>query len=60
MTDRTPAEQLSDKDRLVTRPPDPLPTPLDPQVHSKPPDPKPKPETGQGEDPHAGDIDYTV
>ena len=30
MPDRKPEEQLSERDRLITRPDEPLPTPLEP------------------------------
>jgi hypothetical protein len=56
--------QLSEKDRLVTRPDGPLPTPLDPaspEVRGYPHDPKRVPPTGQGDpdatDPAPDDID---
>jgi len=63
MNDRTRTEQ-SDKDRLVTRPADPLPAALEPdspEARGFPADPKPVPPSGQG-DPEAthpapGDID---
>ena len=48
---------MSPKDRLLTRPADPLPTPLDPaspEARGYPADPKPVPKTGQG-DPDATD-----
>jgi hypothetical protein len=60
MSDRTPSPPQSSKDRLVTRPDEPLPTTQDPQVHGHPADPKPKPKGGQGNDPHAGDLDHSV
>jgi hypothetical protein len=60
MTERSPPQPLSDKDRLVTRPDEPLPAAQDPQVHGTPADPKPQPPPGQGEDPHAGDLGHTV
>ena len=50
-------DQLSERDRLVSRPDEPLPTPLDPaspEARGAPKDPKPVPETGQG-DPDATD-----
>jgi hypothetical protein len=57
--------QGSDRDRLVSRPNVPLPTcedPRGPHALGYPADPKPDPqgEDGQGDDPHAGDIGYTV
>jgi hypothetical protein len=63
MTERKSEEPQSPKDRLVTRPDEPLPTPLDPagpQTRGRPDDPKPEPESGQGTDPHAGDLDYCI
>ena len=62
MANPTSPEQSS-KDRLVTRPDEPLPTPEDPKgPHARgyPADPKPKPQPGQGTDPRAGDIGYTA
>jgi hypothetical protein len=50
-------ESPSDKDRLVSRPDEPLPTPLDPageEARGGAKDPKPVPATGQG-DPDAKD-----
>src|SRR5262249_23140539 len=52
MTDPNRSEQLSEKDRLVTRPDEPLATPEDssgPQARGYPADPKPVPATGQGD-----------
>jgi hypothetical protein len=52
MTDHTPSQQPADKDRLVSRPADPLPTPLDPaspEARGHPADPKPVPPDGQGD-----------
>ena len=52
MTQRNAPEPLSRKDRLVTRPGDPLPTALDPagpQARGYPADPKPVPKRGQGD-----------
>lgn len=57
MPPQDPKDQLSDHDRLITRPVDPLPTALDPsgpQARGHPADPKPVPATGQG-DPDATD-----
>jgi hypothetical protein len=57
------SEQLSEHDRLISRPSNPLPTPLDPaspEARGAPADPKPEPWGGQGTDPHAGDIGYTA
>ena len=45
-------EHLSDKDRLISRPDEPLPTPLDPaspEARGELVDPKPVPPTGQGD-----------
>ena len=60
-------KQLSERDRLVTRPPDQLPTPLDPaspQARGYPKDPKRVPPTGQGDpdatDPAPDSIERTV
>lgn len=50
----------SDKDRLLTRPEEPLPTAQDPQQHENPKDPKPGPQSEQGTDPRAGELDHTV
>jgi hypothetical protein len=57
MPQRKPCEHSDERDRLVSRPDDPLPTPLDPaspQARGSPADPKPVPEGGQG-DPDATD-----
>jgi hypothetical protein len=57
MADRKPPEPLPDKDRLITRPDEPLPTTLDPggpESRGGSVDPKPVPKTGQG-DPAATD-----
>ena len=63
MTEQESADQVSERDRLVSRPADPLPTPLDPagpKARGYPVDPKPVPETGQGDpdatDPAPGEI----
>ena len=56
-------EQLSDRDRLLTRPDEPLPTKADPRAphgHKHTPDPKSRPKEGQGTDPDAGSIGHTV
>jgi hypothetical protein len=56
MPDCSP-ESITGKDQLVTRPGDPLPTPLPPdapEARGYPADPKPVPATGQG-DPDATD-----
>ncbi|HEY8503392.1 MAG TPA: hypothetical protein VIL46_02340 [Gemmataceae bacterium] len=67
MPERNPSEQLSEKDRLVTRPDEELPTPLDPaspEARGYPADPKRVPREGQGDpdatDPAPGDIDRSV
>jgi hypothetical protein len=63
MSDRTPSPTPNDKDRLVSRPGDPLPTveePRGPHARGYPADPKPEPEGGQGTDPHAGDLGHSV
>ncbi len=63
MAKSQPQEKVSEHDRLVSRPGDPLPTPLDPagpESRGAPADPKREPPGGQGTDPHAGDIDYTA
>lgn len=52
MTDPEEFDQVSDRDRLVSRPEDPLPTPLDPgspEARGAPVDPKPVPKLGQGD-----------
>ncbi len=61
MIDRTNINQLSARDRLLTRPDEPLPTTADPragQQHTA--DPKLPPADGQGTDPDAGNIGHTV
>ena len=63
MSDPKTAQDLSDRDRLATRPAGPLPTaedPSGPEARGYPADPKPTPPDGQGTDPKAGDIGYTV
>jgi hypothetical protein len=62
MPDGSP-ERSSEKDRLVSRPAEPLPTPLPPDgpaARGHPADPKPVPPTGQGDpdatDPAPGDV----
>ena len=45
MPDNKASDQLSERDRLVTRPDEPLPTPLDPaspEARGEPADPKPE------------------
>jgi hypothetical protein len=49
---RQPTDELSPRDRLVTRPADPLPTQLEPdspEARGYPADPKPVPKRGQGD-----------
>jgi hypothetical protein len=60
MAERNLPKELAARDRLVTRPDRPLPTPRDPRVRGFPADPKSKPPRGQGTDPHAADLDHTV
>lgn len=57
-----PLEQVPPKDRLMTRPDEPLPTVQDPAETPRglPADPKPVPEKGQGTDPKADKIDYVA
>jgi hypothetical protein len=62
MADPQPPKQ-ADKDRLVARPDEPLPTtedPRGPKARGFPADPKPTPAGGQGTDPHAGDLGHAV
>ena len=52
MPDRKPEEQLSERDRLITRPDEPLPTPLEPdspEARGAPADPKPDRRRSQGQ-----------
>jgi hypothetical protein len=56
---RNTSKESSDRDRLVTRPDEPLPTAQNPQEHENPKDPKPV-ATEQGTNPKAAEIDYTV
>ena len=63
MPEREPQRAQTEKDRLVARPGDPLPAPLDPggaPARGAPADPKPKPEPGQGTDPRAGELDHSA
>jgi hypothetical protein len=67
MPDPKKPNQASDRDRLVSRPGDPLPTPLDPaspEARGYPADPKRVPKEGQGDpdakDPAPGDIDRSA
>ena len=50
----------NEKDRLLARPEETLPTAQDPQEHENPNDPKPPPKSEQGTDPRAGELDHTV
>lgn len=54
--------ELSERDLLITRPDEALPTVEDPKKpRGEPADPKPPPPPGgQGTDPHAGDLDHTA
>ena len=63
MTDRTNIHELSARDRLLTRPDEPLPTKADPRAphgHRHNADPKLQPVGGQGTDPDAGNIGHAV
>src|SRR5262249_29396464 len=61
MSPNLPEQDLSEKDRLVTRPPGPLPTKEDPKKpRGEPFDPKPTPEQGQTSDPSYTETDYTA
>jgi hypothetical protein len=63
MNARNPMDQLSERDRLITRPAEPLPTPLDPDspaARNAQVDPRHRPKEGQGTDPRAAEIDYSV
>jgi hypothetical protein len=65
MAKRQNSQRRASRDPLVTRPDDPLPTaedPAGPRARGYPADPKPEPqgEDGQGDDPHAGDLDHSV
>jgi hypothetical protein len=68
MTDPKATDQLSPRDKLLTRPEDgPLPTPLDPaapESRGGSADPKPVPKRGQGDpdetNPRPDDIGRTV
>ena len=62
---KKPFDELSERDRLLSRPEHgPLPTaedPKGPHALGYPADPKPEhPKDGQGTDPRAGDLDYSV
>jgi hypothetical protein len=54
------AKTASEKDRLVTRPDEPLPAVQNPQKHENAKDPKPAPRTESDTDAKARQIDYTV
>jgi hypothetical protein len=63
MKGRNQVDKPTEKDRLITRPDDPLPTVLDPsgpEARGYPSDPKPIPQSGQGDpkatDPAPGEI----
>jgi hypothetical protein len=67
MNARSQQPQLSEKDRLITRPPGELPTPLDPaspEARGYTVDPKIVPPEGQGDpdatDPAPDDIDRSA
>jgi hypothetical protein len=61
MAEHQSEKGLSDRDRLITRPAEALPTPQDPkEPRGGTADPKPVPKEGQGTDPKADDIDYTA
>lgn len=60
MTERRHPQAPSERDKLVTRPNEPLPAAQDPKVHGNPVDPKPDSHTGQGDDPRAGDLGHSV
>jgi len=56
MAEKSPPKKVSDHDRLVTRPDEPLPTVQDPQApRGEPADPKP---VGKKNDKNA--LDYTA
>jgi hypothetical protein len=54
-----PAAESSARDRLVSRPANPLPAAPD-TAAAHPADPRPVPPGGQGTDPHAGDVGHTA
>lgn len=61
MTEPTTPNELPAKDRLMARPDEqPLPAAQNPEERGFPNDPKLPPPGGQGTDPKARDIDYTV
>jgi hypothetical protein len=62
MTTNKPKPELPDRDRLITRPDEPLPVNPDPHCpQSHPADPKLEPPRGgQGTDPKAADLDHTA
>jgi hypothetical protein len=53
-------ERSNEKDRLIARPDEPLPTVQDPQQHENPKDPKQARKSQKGPEPNAADIDYTA
>jgi hypothetical protein len=54
-------DELPPKDKLITRPDEPLPSVQDPkQPRGAPADPKSKPPEGQGTDPQRSDIGRTA
>jgi hypothetical protein len=57
-----PSPTLPARDRLLSRPDEPLPVNPDPHCpRDHPTDPKPQPPTpGKGIDPHAEDIDHVA
>ncbi len=67
MAEQDGARQVTEKDRLVTRPEGQLPTPLDPlgpEARGYPADPKPTAKAGQADpvanNPDPGDIGHSV
>ncbi len=62
MNDSKTRQPLSEHDRLITRPNEPLPANPDPHSpRDHPTDPKPEPpRQGQGTDPKAGDIGHVA
>lgn len=59
MADKQP--DISERDQLVTRPEGKLPSTADPKLpRGGPADPKVRPPDGQGNDPNAGELDYTA
>jgi len=62
MKTQEPTPTLPARDRLITRPDEPLPANPDPHCpRDHPTDPKPEPpRKGQGTDPNAGELDHTA